>query len=161
MKKLYLFILSICLLFTGCAESSTTAFVTKPVYEITSIEGADLIEDGTGALIGLFTGGFGGLIIGAVAEDTINKMDIKNNSIKLTLHCVEPKNLRSSYSTMTMTVKQGDLITAGWKLNDKLKYVDDCKFYKCKDVDGLEYTKSATIGVFAIPQIGYFKKVEE
>ena len=62
---------------------------------------------------------------------------------------------------MTMTVKQGDLITAGWKLNDKLRYVDDCKFYKCKDIDGLEYTKSATIGVFAIPQIGYFKKVEE
>lgn len=160
MKKLYLFILSICLIFTSCTKTPTEAFQMKPVYEVTGVEGASLIEDGTGALIGLVTGGFGGLLIGAVAEDTVNKLDIKNNNVKVTLVCTKPENMRGNYTTVVMDVKESDLLIKGIKIGDKLEYVKNMTFVKAIDGYGNSYIKVPFSETMSY-QLGFFKKLEE
>ena len=159
MKKL-LFILSICFVLTGCKKPLDTIRI-NPTYEIVSIEGASILENGSGALVGYVTGGLGGLLVGSVAEDTLNKLDIKSNTLKCTLKCIDPAEFRGSGQTVTLKVKESDAIAQNWKLNCKLQYINPVTFCKYKDKFGMEYwdTPFSEKGISWIS--GYFQIVKE
>jgi hypothetical protein len=51
-------------------------------YEVKEVVSADLVDKNTASLVGVVTGGLGGLIVANVATDTLDKLQVTDNIVK-------------------------------------------------------------------------------
>ena len=80
MKKLGLFLIALIILFVSCETYEKEN--VRLTYEVKEIKSADLVDKDTAGLVGLVTGGIGGLVIADVATDTLGKLQITDDIVK-------------------------------------------------------------------------------
>lgn len=80
MKKLGLFLIALIILFVSCETYEKENL--RLTYEVKEIKSADLVDKDTAGLVGLVTGGIGGLVIADVATDTLGKLQITDDIVK-------------------------------------------------------------------------------
>ena len=76
MKKLGLFLIALIILFVSCETYEKEN--VRLTYEVKEIKSADLVDKDTAGLVGLVTGGIGGLVI----ADTLGKLQITDDIVK-------------------------------------------------------------------------------
>ena len=80
MKKLGLFLIALIILFVSCETYEKENL--RLTYEVKEIKSTDLVDKDTAGLVGLVTGGIGGLVIADVATDTLGKLQITDDIVK-------------------------------------------------------------------------------
>lgn len=80
MKKIGLFLIALIILFVSCETYEKEN--VRLTYEVKEIKSADLVDKDTAGLVGLVTGGIGGLVIADVATDTLGKLQITDDIVK-------------------------------------------------------------------------------
>lgn len=80
MKKLGLFLIALIILFVSCETYEKEN--VRLTYEVKEIKSADLVDKDTAGLVGMVTGGIGGLVIADVVTDTLGKLKITDDIVK-------------------------------------------------------------------------------
>lgn len=80
MKRFSLLVMALIMLFVSCETYEEQN--ARLTYEVKEVVSADLVDKNTAGLVGLVTGGIGGLIVADVATDTLDKLQITDDIVK-------------------------------------------------------------------------------
>ena len=80
MKRFSFLVMALIMLFVSCETYEEQN--AKLTYEVKEVVSADLVDKNTAGLVGLVTGGIGGLIVADVATDTLDKLQVTDNIVK-------------------------------------------------------------------------------
>lgn len=80
MKRLSFLVMALVMLFVSCETYEEQN--ARLTYEVKEVVSADLVDKNTAGLVGLVTGGLGGLIIADVATDTLDKLQVTDDIVK-------------------------------------------------------------------------------
>lgn len=80
MKRFSFLVMALIMLFVSCETYEEQN--ARLTYEVKEVVSADLVDKNTAGLVGLVTGGIGGLIVADVATDTLDKLQVTDNIVK-------------------------------------------------------------------------------
>lgn len=80
MKKFSFLVMALIMLFVSCETYEEQN--ARLTYEVKEVVSADLVDKNTAGLVGLVTGGIGGLIVADVATDTLDKLQVTDSIVK-------------------------------------------------------------------------------
>lgn len=80
MKRFSFLVMALIMLFVSCETYEEQN--ARLTYEVKEVVSADLVDKNTAGLVGLVTGGIGGLIVADVATDTLDKLQITDDIVK-------------------------------------------------------------------------------
>lgn len=80
MKRFSFLVMALIMLFVSCETYEEQN--ARLTYEVKEIVSADLVDKNTAGLVGLVTGGIGGLIVADVATDTLDKLQVTDSIVK-------------------------------------------------------------------------------
>lgn len=80
MKRFSFLVMALIMLFVSCETYEEQN--ARLTYEVKEVVSADLVDKNTASLVGVVTGGLGGLIVANVATDTLDKLQITDDIVK-------------------------------------------------------------------------------
>lgn len=80
MKRFSFLVMALIMLFVSCETYEEQN--ARLTYEVKEVVSADLVDKNTAGLVGLVTGGIGGLIVADVATDTLDKLQVTDSIVK-------------------------------------------------------------------------------
>ena len=80
MKRFSFLVMALIMLFVSCETYEEQN--ARLTYEVKEVVSADLVDKNTASLVGVVTGGLGGLIVANVATDTLDKLQVTDNIVK-------------------------------------------------------------------------------
>jgi len=80
MKRFSFLVMALIMLFVSCETYEEQN--ARLTYEVKEVVSTDLVDKNTAGLVGLVTGGLGGLIVADVATDTLDKLQVTDNIVK-------------------------------------------------------------------------------
>ena len=80
MKRFSFLVMAFIMLFVSCETYEEQN--ARLTYEVKEVVSADLVDKNTASLVGVVTGGLGGLIVANVATDTLDKLQITDDIVK-------------------------------------------------------------------------------
>ena len=80
MKRFSFLVMALIKLFVSCETYEEQN--ARLTYEVKEVVSADLVDKNTASLVGVVTGGLGGLIVANVATDTLDKLQVTDNIVK-------------------------------------------------------------------------------
>ena len=80
MRRFSFLVMALIMLFVSCETYEEQN--ARLTYEVKEVVSADLVDKNTASLVGVVTGGLGGLIVANVATDTLDKLQVTDNIVK-------------------------------------------------------------------------------
>lgn len=120
MKKLGLLLMALLTLFVSCETYEEQN--ARLTYEVKEVVSADLVDKNMAGLVGVVTGGIGGLIVANVATDTLDKLQVTDNILKTEKYVLAIRAIGDTENPIVLDTYGQTLECEGvkktWKIGD-------------------------------------------